>query len=120
LELAGRIAGRNEAPVQDAGAIRLETQNVPAFQVEDFMPPEKVLKYRVEFVYSEDSSEKDPDKFWKKMDKKWNGYFEDFIGKHKAMEQAVAGIASPSDPPEMKLQKSTRECNRSEIRLGRR
>src|SRR6267378_3325056 len=61
-------------PVQEAGAVRLETQNVP-------------------------------DKFWKKMDKKWNGHFEDFIGKRKAMEQAAAGIVSPSDSPEVKLQK---------------
>jgi len=65
----------------------------------------KVLKYRVEFVYSEDSSEKDPAKFWKNMDKKWNGHFEDFVGKRKAMEQAAAGIVSPSDSPEVKLQK---------------
>jgi len=92
-------------PVKDGATVRLDTQNVPAFQIEDFMPPEKVLKYRVEFVYSEDSSEKDPDKFWKKMDKKWSGHFEDFIGKRKAMEQAAAGIVSPGDSPEVKLQK---------------
>ena len=92
-------------PVKDGATIRLDTQNVPAFQVEDFMPPEKVLKYRVEFVYSEDSTEKEPGKFWKKMDKKWNGNFEDFTGKRRAMEQAVAGIVSPSDPPEAKLQR---------------
>jgi len=100
----GLPAGTNP-PVKDGAAIRLDTQNVPAFQVEDFMPPEKVLKYRVEFVYSEDSSEKDPAKFWKNMDKKWNGHFEDFVGKRKAMEQAAAGIVSPSDSPEVKLQK---------------
>jgi len=92
-------------PVKDGATVRLDTQNVPAFQIEDFMPPEKVLKYRVEFVYSEDNSEKDPDKFWKKMDKKWSGHFEDFIGKRKAMEQAAAGIVSPGDSPEVKLQK---------------
>jgi len=92
-------------PVKDGATIRLDTQNVPAFQVEDFMPPEKVLKYRVEFVYSEDSTEKEPEKFWKKMDKKWNGNFEDFTGKRRAMEQAVAGIVSPSNPPEAKLQR---------------
>ena len=100
----GLPAGTNP-PVKDGATIRLDTQNVPAFQVEDFMPPEKVLKYRVEFVYSEDSSEKDPAKFWKNMDKKWNGHFEDFVGKRKAMEQAAAGIVSPSDSPEVKLQK---------------
>jgi hypothetical protein len=100
----GLPAGTNP-PAKDGATIRLDTQNVPAFQVEDFMPPEKVLKYRVEFVYSEDSTEKEPEKFWKKMDKKWNGTFDDFTGKRKAMEQAVAGIISPSDPPEAKLQK---------------
>ena len=100
----GLPAGTNP-PIREAGTVRLETQNVPPFQIEDFMPPEKVLKYRVEFAYSEDSSENDPDKFWKKMDKKWNGHFEDFIGKRKAMEQAAAGIVSPGDSPEVKLQK---------------
>ncbi len=85
--------------------ISLEAADIPAFQTEDYMPPENELKSRVDFIYSEDTFEKDPDKYWKKLGKKRNEQMESFIGKHKAMEQAVAGIISPSDSPEVKLQK---------------
>jgi hypothetical protein len=85
--------------------VRLETQNVPAFQIEDYMPPENELKMRVDFIYSEGNDEKDPDKFWKNEGKNQFQRVEDFVGKRKAMEQAVAQIVGPSDPAEIKLQK---------------
>jgi hypothetical protein len=84
--------------------VRLEAANIPAFQTEDFMPPENELKSRVDFVYY-DEFIKDAAEFWKKTGKKWNGRLEDFVGKRKAMEQAAAQIVSPNDPPETKLQK---------------
>jgi hypothetical protein len=93
------------APKNEGGTIRLETQNVPAFQIEDYMPPENELKTRVDFVYNADNEEKEADKFWKKEGKSRNEKVEAFVGKRKAMEQAVAGIISASDAPEAKLQK---------------
>src|SRR6202030_50578 len=68
-------------------------------------PPENELKSRVDFIYSDDGFEKDPDKYWKKLGKKRNDQLESFVGKRKAMEQAVAEIVSPGDSPEVKLQK---------------
>lgn len=94
-----------QTPKDEHGIIHLETQNVPAFQIEDFMPPENELKYRVDFVYNENGTEKEPDKFWKSQGKKFNGAVENFVNKRKAMEQAVGQIVSPSDAPEVKLQK---------------
>ena len=85
--------------------ISMEVSNVAAFQVEDYMPPENEMKGRVDFIYSEDPFENDANTFWKKRDKKLNDRMENFIGKRKAMEQAVAEIVSPSDSPEVKLQK---------------
>jgi len=85
--------------------IRMEAQNIPAFQVEDDMPPEASMKYRVDFIYSEEDFEKDPDKFWKKQGKKMDDWVEGFANKRKAMEQALSEIVSPSDSPEIKLQK---------------
>jgi len=86
--------------------IRLEVANIPAFRTEDYMPPANELKSRVDFIYSEEFVDfKNPDKYWRDMGKKWNGKLENFVGKHKAMEQAVAQIVSPSDAPEVKLQK---------------
>lgn len=89
----------------DDRIIRLEVSNIPAFQTEDYMPPENELKARVDFAYSEDFFEKDPVQFWKRRGKKLNGKVESFIGKRKAMEQAVSQIVAPNDPPEVKLQK---------------
>jgi hypothetical protein len=92
-------------PVNENKLIHMEVQNIPAFQVEDDMPPEAAMRYRVDFIYSEDGFEKEPDKFWKKQGKKMNDGAEGFVNKRKAMEQAVAEIVSPSDSPEVKLQK---------------
>jgi Domain of Unknown Function with PDB structure (DUF3857) len=85
--------------------VRLDTENIPAFQTEDYMPPENDLKSRVDFIYSEDTPETDLVKFWKKVGKKLNDKLESFVGKRKAMEQAVSQIVSPSDSQEVKLQK---------------
>jgi len=59
----------------------------------------------VEFIYTQENDEKEPEKFWKKEGKKLNEGVENFAGKRKAMEQAVAQIVSPSDSPEVKAQK---------------
>ena len=92
-------------PEDEKRIIRTEAHNVPAFQIEDFMPPKNELKYRVEFIYTQGNDEKEPDKFWKKEGKKLNELVEGFANKKKAMEQAVAQIVSPGDPPDVKAQK---------------
>jgi len=90
--------------------IRMTAVNVAAFKVEDYMPPENELKFRVNFVYNEDAFEQSEDKYWRSFGKKQYGRVESFIGKRKAMEDAVAGIVSPSDAPEVKLQKIYARC----------
>jgi hypothetical protein len=93
-------------PKDDHGTFRMEAQKVPAFQIEDFMPPENELKFRVEFTYVDNSNmETVADKFWKKEGQRMNTTIETFVGKRKAMEQAVAQIVSASDTPEEKLRK---------------
>jgi len=85
--------------------VRLEAHNIPAFQTEDFMPPENELKARVDFVYSDQTFIQDLDKYWKKVGQELNGRVESFVGKRKAMEEAVSQIVSPSDTPDVKLRK---------------
>jgi Domain of Unknown Function with PDB structure (DUF3857) len=92
------------APKSDRGIVRLEVTNVPAFPTEDYMPPPNEFKERVDFLYSEESDTQ-ADKFWKKIGKKSNDEVEKFVGKRKAMEQAVAQIVTPSDTSEVKVQK---------------
>lgn len=101
-----RLPAGTEAPKEGPDhVIRLEANNIPAFQTEDYMPPEDELKSRVDFTYSDESPGKDAAQFWKNRGKKYNGEVESFVSKRKAMEAAVAQIVSPSDPPEVKLQK---------------
>jgi hypothetical protein len=90
-------------PKEDHGVVRLETENVPAFQVEDYMPPQNEMKFRVAFAYG--NEEKDPDKFWKDQGKQLFWGIERFCDKRKAMDQALSQIVLPGDPPEAKLQK---------------
>jgi hypothetical protein len=86
--------------------IRMEANNIPGFQWEDYMPPENDLKARVDFIYSLETPEKSADEFWRKVGKKRNAQLEAFMGRRKAMDEAVAQIVSPSDPPEVKLRKT--------------
>ncbi len=93
-------------PKQGADSvIRLEAQNIPAFQSEDFMPPANELKARVNFIYSDDPGDRDPESYWRNVGKRRYAEVEHFIDKRNAMQQAVAQIVSPQDPPEVKLEK---------------
>ena len=105
---SGLPAGTSQ-PVEEKGLISMETQNIPAFQIEDYMPPHEEMKYSVEFTYFY-RLEKDPDKFWKEEAKALNTAVSRFIDKRKAMEQAVAQIISPVDTPEQKLKKIYVRC----------
>lgn len=83
----------------------MEASNISAFQTEDFMPPENELKARVDFIYDRELFAKDADAYWKRVGKQRNEQLESFVGKHKAVEEAVSQIVSPSDPLEIKLRK---------------
>ena len=98
-------------PVDDNHVIRLETQNVPAFQIEDYMPPQEEEKFRVDFTYAF-TIEADSDKFWKERDKLIYTYINSFVDKRKGMEEAVTQIISPTDTPEQKLQKIYARCQK--------
>jgi hypothetical protein len=96
-------------PVEDHNVYRLEVHDVPAFQIEDYMPPEDEYKYRVDFAYTR-IVEMDPDKFWNEEAKRQYRWISLFINKPKAMEQAVAQIIAPSDTPQQKLEKFYARC----------
>ncbi len=98
-------------PAEDHDFIRLEIRDVPAFQIEDYMPPPDEMKYRVNFKYMY-SLEGDPDKFWKTEGKGLYSAIDTFTKQRKAMEDAVPQIVSPGDTPEVKLQKIYGRCQK--------
>ncbi len=87
------------------GIVSMDAQNIPAFTPEDYMPPENEMKARVDFVYDGEIPESDPDKYWRNVGKKRNVALESFVGKRRAMEEAVSQITAPGDAPEVKLRK---------------
>ena len=58
-----------EPPVQPKSVVPLvsmEAKNIPAFQIEDDMPPEEGMKFRVDFNYNEGLLKQMRTRFWKK------------------------------------------------------
>jgi len=85
--------------------IEMEVSDIPPFQTEDFMPPANELKARVDFTYELGQIGNDPEVFWKGFGKARNDQLERFLGKHRAVDEAIAQIVSPNDPAEVKLRK---------------
>jgi hypothetical protein len=98
-------------PIQDplTSMVHMTAENIPAFQEEEYMPPENELKFRVNFIYAYENFESDQNKYWKNFGKKKFGEAESFA-KRKGMADAVASIVSPSDTPEVKLRKIYDRC----------
>jgi len=84
---------------------RMEANNIPAFQYEDYMPPPNELRARVDFIYEFGPFDKDAETYWQRVGKEWNGYLEAYVDKRKAMEQAVAQTVSPANSEDVKLRK---------------
>ena len=95
----------SEPKVGAHGIVGMEAHNIPAFQEEEYMPPENELKARVDFVYESDLPLSDPDKYWQRLGKQRNEALEGFVDKRKPMADAVSQIISPADDPETKLRK---------------
>jgi Domain of Unknown Function with PDB structure (DUF3857)/Domain of Unknown Function with PDB structure (DUF3858) len=107
---SGLPPGTKPPAIDPMHVVRMTSENIPAFQEEDFMPPANELKMRVDFSYSESGFEENPDKFWKKYGKKTFGNVESFVNRRPAMERAVAEIVSPTDSQETKLRKIYARC----------
>jgi hypothetical protein len=84
--------------------MELELKDIPAYQEEDFGPPEEVTKMRVDFYYGDDKMGK-PEQFWKEEGKYWSKDVEKFIGHSSAVAAAAAQATGPADTPEQKARK---------------
>lgn len=80
----------------------LDIADVPAFVEEEHMPPAEPFKYSVRFYYGAGSS---ADQYWKEEGKYWRQAVEQFVGKHSAVNDALAKVTAPGDTPEQKAKK---------------
>lgn len=102
-----RIPGNDKPAKQSNGSITMEVHNLVGLEQEDYMPPQNFLRARIAFFYRnrEDPQNETPDQFWKRADKTWDSELEKFVDKKKALQEVVAQTISPSDAPDVKLQK---------------
>jgi len=89
---------------QSDGSVLLEFADIPAFTEEPFMPPERTLKSRVDFLYVIGSGD-DPSSFWQDKGKLMAPSFEKFIGNSKNIQRVVNETAASGDSAETKLRK---------------
>jgi hypothetical protein len=99
--------GRNmqdHQPVKKGTRWEMRWDNVPAFEVEANMPPERNYKPTIQFYYlgyQVSSSEK----FWLEVGKYVNEYYERYIGNRKEIREAAAEAIGTETDPEKKLRK---------------
>ena len=96
---------KEEQPKEEKGIVKLTAHNVPPLEKEEYIPPQKELQARVEFIYTEGTYPKNADEYWNKQATKWSKDAESFMDKQNAAKNEVAGLVSPNDPPEAKLRK---------------
>lgn len=77
LWFAMRIPGAS--PVWKKGQLELEVENIPPFEPEELMPPEKSEKMVVH-IFHFDSKVKDPKSYWETECRNWQKASESFLG----------------------------------------
>jgi Transglutaminase-like superfamily len=99
LNMPGALPQKKKGNVME-----LELENVPAFDAEDYMPPEDDYKPAVLFYYGGRETAS-PDKFWDEWQKLIAEYVVKFIGNSGAVREAVAQAVGGETDPEKKLRK---------------
>jgi Domain of Unknown Function with PDB structure (DUF3857) len=92
---------------QTNGTYALTVHDIPGIADEPYMPPLRTLQARVEFYRLELGTPADEtqDRYWARIEKKWDDDLEHFINKKSILEQEVSKLVSPTDSPEDKLRK---------------
>jgi hypothetical protein len=94
-------------PEKKGDSYVMEVHDLPGLEEEEFMLPRKILQARVEFYYREigDPQGETPERYWKRIGKKWDDQLERFIDRRSALESALSQIVGAGDSPETKLRK---------------
>src|SRR5205085_157225 len=81
--------GLKEKPKNKGLDVELELKDVPAFQTEDYMPPENNYKQIVKFFYSRRGMPSATDKAWQDLGKYYYDLEEEFLGKNRGVKEAA-------------------------------
>jgi len=83
------------------GAIQIDVDNIPAYEEEEYSPPEENLKIRANMFYTVGYFTEDA--YWTGVATRKGEVAEKFIGKSKAIQTEVERLVNPNDPEETKL-----------------
>ena len=101
------------------GMWTLKVEDIPAFQHEDYMPPDDVLRYQVRFFYLRtDFHASAIDMFWAEIAAALAEEEEDFIKNDKGIERLVRSLVLPNDLPRVKLRKLYERAQQVQRRRG--
>src|SRR5437764_6119738 len=91
--------GLKEKPKNKGLDVELELKDVPAFQAEEYMPPEANYKQIVKFFYSRRGTPSATEKAWQDLGKDRFERVETFLAKNRGVKetamQAIGGEAEP-------------------------
>lgn len=85
------------------GILELDFSNIPAYEEEEYSPPEDAFKARVDLLYTVRYF--GSDSYWVDVASRQGKDLEPFLKKSKAVEREAARLLSPSDTDETKLRK---------------
>jgi hypothetical protein len=83
------------------GTVQIDVDNIPAFEEEEYSPPEENLKIRANLFYVVGYFTEDA--YWAGVATRRAEVLEKFVGKSKAIQTEAAKLVNPNDPEETKL-----------------
>jgi hypothetical protein len=83
------------------GTIQIDVDNIPAYQEEEYSPPEENLKIRANMFYTVGFFTEDA--YWTGVAARRAEVLEKFVGKSKAIQTEAGRLVNPNDPEETRL-----------------
>lgn len=91
-------------PVQTQERFSVDIENVPAFEKEDYMPPEQEVRARL-VVFKRFTNFSEPDKFWREEGDYWRKWVELFLERKNVMRSEADQLVRGATTPEEKLRR---------------
>src|SRR5260370_22176625 len=85
------------------GTVEVDMENVPAYEEEEYAPPEDNVKLRIDLYYS--FGFYGPEGYWMGVGKRKAEQYDSFLGKSKGIEKEAARLISANDSREAKMRK---------------
>ncbi|HEX7287475.1 MAG TPA: DUF3857 domain-containing protein [Candidatus Angelobacter sp.] len=95
---------RGVEPEKKGEGFELRMEDIPAFEAEDYMPPEQPYRYHVSFFYG-GKELTSVEAFWRDTGLRWSEVAESFIGNRKEISDAAAQAIAGEADLEGKLRK---------------